>query len=261
MVSLSETHKGSGCTTVAEVMKSLAMGLRILRVVELAEDPVPAQKIIQTLDMPRSTTYRLLKTLGDQGFIEQTSRGFVPGLYLTQTSRSRAEEHLQSVACRDVLSSIADAIQETVVLTVIRWPHAFALAAVEGPRAVRWSFTAGTRHPLYAGASAKVLLAYLSDDVLADYQHVTPFVPTSTHGPQCWDDVQRQIVQIRHDGYCISHGEVDEGVAALAVPLRWGSRLVGSVSVVGPEFRFAPTNHVSTLRDMVSRMEEDLGDY
>lgn len=243
---------------VAEVMKSLALGLRVLRTVEIAEDPVPAQKIIQTLGLPRSTTYRLLKTLTDQGFVEQTARGFIPGLYLTQTSRSRAEAALQGDAGREALSAIADAMQETVVLTVIRWPHAYALVAVEGPRAVRWSFVAGTRHPLYAGASAKVLLAHLFDDVLADYQQVTPFVPMSAQGPQSWDDVQRQVAQIRDDGYAISHGEVDEGVAALAFPVRWRSHLVGSVSVVGPAFRFVPTHHVATLRDMVARMENDL---
>lgn len=248
-------------TATAEVMKSLALGLRILRVVELAENPVSAQKIIHLLDIPRSTAYRLLKTLGDQGFIQQTSHGFVPGLYLTLTSRGRVEEKLQGGACQDVLSAIASAIQETVVLTVIRWPHAYALVAVEGLRAVRWSFKAGTRHPLYAGASAKVLLAFLSDDAFHDYQQVTPFIPTSTQGPQCWNDVQRQLRQIRNNGYCISHGEVDEGVAALAVPLQWGSQLVGSVSVVGPEFRFVPAEHVSTLRHGVARIEQDLGDY
>lgn len=245
---------------VAEVMKSLTVGLRILRVVEMAEKSVSAQEMIQLLELPRSTVYRLLKTLADQGFIEQTASGFIPGLYLTQTSRNSYEQRFQSVAGRDALSAIAQTLQETVVLTVIRWPHAYALAAVEGPRAVRWSFTAGTRHPLYAGASAKVLLAYLPDDALADYQQMTPFVPVSDHGPQCWDDVQHQILQIRSHGYCMSHGEVDEGVAALALPVHLGRRLVGSVSVVGPEFRFTPNDHVATLQKMVARIEEDLGD-
>lgn len=245
----------------SDTMKSLSAGLRILRLVELGDHPVPAHSLSKILDMPRSTTYRVLKTLQEHGFIEQTPRGFIPGLYLTQASRSSAEEGLRSAACRDALSAIADTIEETVVLTVVRWPHAYALAAVEGPRAVRWSFTAGTRHPLYAGASAKVLLAFQSDAALNDYQQATRFAATSSHGPQSWDDVRRQVEQIRESGYCISYGEVDEGVAALAVPLRWGSRLVGSVSVVGPEFRFIPTEHISTLCSMVARLERELGGY
>lgn len=241
-------------------MKSLVSGLRVMRLLEMSESPVTAQQIGQALNMPRSTVYRLLKTLSDQGFIEPTSRGLIPGLYLTQTSRNPVEGKLQSGSCRDLLSAIAEAIEETVVLTVVRWPHAFALAAVEGPRAVRWSFTAGSRHPLYAGASAKVLLAYLSDEALADYEAVMSFFPTGSRGPQCWDDVFRQVTEIRGNGYCISRGEVDEGVAALAFPIRQGARVVGSISVVGPEFRFQPHKHVATLGEMVARIEKDIED-
>ncbi|MCL4351244.1 MAG: hypothetical protein M1318_01150 [Firmicutes bacterium] len=162
------------------------------------------------------------------------------------------------VDCRQQLADIAHEIQETVVLTVIRWPYAFALDAVEGPRAVRWSFTVGTRHPLYAGASAKVLLAFVSDEALEDYRRVTSLTPLNDkHTPATWAVLRRQIQQIRSQHFCVSYSEVDEGVAAVAVPLFVHGMVMASISGVGPTFRFNPESHVQTLRKHVSAMERE----
>ena len=239
-----------------DATKTLGMGLRILRALEFAGGPVSAQDLSRRLEIPRSTIYRFLKTLVQQGFAMQTSQGYLAGPYVTQASRSAEENWLRSSECRERLASIAEEMEETTVLTVIRWPSALALAAVEGPRAVRWSFTAGTRHPLYAGASAKVLLAFLSDEALNDYSHLSPLLALNNgESVQSWAELRQQLDEIRVQQFCISHGEVDEGVAAVAVPIFSHGHILASVSVVGPAFRFDPRFHSSVLQNRVMEME------
>lgn len=242
-----------------DATKTLGMGLRILRILDFAAGPLSAQDMSRRLGIPRSTIYRFLKTLVQQGFAVQTSQGYSAGPYVTQVSRSAEENWLRSSGCRERLASIAEEIEETTVLTVIRWPDAFALAAVEGPRAVRWSFTAGTRHPLYAGASAKVLLAFLAREALDDYSLVTPLIArNNSESVLSWAELKKQLEEIRVQQFSVSYGEVDEGVAALAVPIFSHGHILASVSVVGPAFRFDPTAYSSILQSRSKAIESEL---
>lgn len=238
-----------------DTSKTLVTGLRIVRFLEFSKEPVSAQELSRWLGLPRSTTYRFLKTLVQQGFVVQSSSGFMVGPYVNQASRGEAENALRTSGCRQHLAAIAEDIQETVVLTVIRWPYAFALDAVEGPRAVRWSFEAGTHHTLYAGASAKVLLAFLSDEALEDYSHVTSLTSPGRQTSLTWPILKEQIKDIRAQQFCVSYGEVDEGVAALAVPVFFHGAVIASISVVGPTFRFNPESYTPTLQKHVRDVE------
>jgi DNA-binding IclR family transcriptional regulator len=244
--------------TTDTATKTLGTSLKILRLAAFSATPVTARELGQALDIPRSTLYRFLKTLVQYGFLIQTRHGYIVGPYVSQVSPSPAEDWLQSHACRTQLAAIAEDIQETVVLTVIRWPHAYALTAVEGPQSVRWSFTAGSRHPLYAGASAKALLAFLSDDALEDYRRVTPLLPLASASVTSWPKLLAQIQDIRAQRYCISDSEVDEGVTALAVPVFYHQQILASISVVGPAFRFTPADHVLTLQRHAQEVERQL---
>ncbi len=237
--------------------RTLEAGLRLLRVLQCSPRPLSAVELCELTHLSRSTAYRLLRTLVSSAFVAKTANGFAPGPFATQVAQQDEEQWLASEPARRHLRNIAAESRETALITVLRWPYAYALSAVEGPTAIRCSFAPGTMHPLHAGASAKVLLAQLSDEVFADYRRLIPplFNDRNTH----WQQLAEELLQVRREGFASSHDEVYEGVSAVAVPLApHATRLVASLSLVGPSFRFNPSDFVQPLKQFATQLSDEL---
>ena len=66
-----------------------------------------------------------------------------------------------------------------------------------------------------------------------------------------------QLLKIRQDGYCISEGEVDQGVAAIAMPLRLKDNIF-VLSISGPVDRLRALTYPvlrQGLAETVTRLE------
>jgi DNA-binding IclR family transcriptional regulator len=49
-----------------------------------------------------------------------------------------------------------------------------------------------------------------------------------------WEEFKKSLSQIRRHGYCISHGEIDAGISAIAAPIFINNQINGSLSLVLP---------------------------
>jgi DNA-binding IclR family transcriptional regulator len=86
---------------------------------------------------------------------------------------------------------------------------------------------------LWAGASAKVLLADAEDALLAR------IVADAPAGRADLDKLRNAVAEVRKTGFAVSHGERESGVSAVAVPLLddTGS-VVAALSMSGATPRF-----------------------
>ena len=69
--------------------------------------------------------------------------------------------------------------------------------------------------------------------------------------------LKNQLLKIRQDGYCISEGEVDQGVAAIAMPLRLKDNIF-VLSISGPVDRLRTLTYPvlrQGLAETVTRLE------
>ena len=69
--------------------------------------------------------------------------------------------------------------------------------------------------------------------------------------------LKNQLLKIRQDGYCISEGEVDQGVAAIAIPLRLKDNIF-VLSISGPVDRLRALTYPvlrQGLAETVTRLE------
>jgi DNA-binding IclR family transcriptional regulator len=129
--------------------------------------------------------------------------------------------------------------------------RAICIFAVEPSRAIRLSYRPGRVFPLYAGASGKILLPWVSPQLVesaiaqAD-GHLMPDGRRLTPAR-----VRREMASMRAAGYCVSHGEVDAGAGAVAAPVFGKSgQIFAAVSVAGPETGFADDR----LPDLIERV-------
>ena len=137
-----------------------------------------------------------------------------------------------------VLEALATAVGETVNLAVLRGTVAVNLEQVRGPAAITTVNWVGQPTPLHATASGKVLLAAFAPDDLAAFlarplARLTP--QTVAEAPA----LEHELARVREQGYAMTNEELEQGLNAVAAPVRdAGGRVVAAISVSGPVYRF-----------------------
>lgn len=220
------------------------------------EQPVlTAEEVSARLGMPRSTTYRYLQSLRSYGLVEEndSSGGFRLGPSIFRLARvARLGLGLLEIAL-PVMRDLVAQTGETALLTRRTDSHVVCIERVESTQRVRLSYERGHVLPLHAGASAKVLLAFLEPDEIETILKSSPLPRYTERTMTDPDTLRRQLEVIRARGYAMSEGEVDAGVRGVAAPIfDTNKRVVAGLSVAGPAFRIDD----AVLPDVIRAVQE-----
>jgi len=137
------------------------------------------------------------------------------------------------------MESLAAATGETVLLTVYQQGEVVCIEKIESPHAVRLAMDVGTRRMPHAGASSKVLMAFLPpDEIEAIIQRGLPRLCTNTiTDPQA---LRAELARIREQGYAFSVEETDTGAWGIATPIRNPQgEVIAALGIAGPTFRMS----------------------
>lgn len=190
------------------------------------------------LDIPRSTAYRLLRSLEAGGFLiydapRQAYRLSLAVARLGQVALAGVDLRL---VARPHLRRLVDETGESAFLLVAERRSAVVIDTVASDAPLRLTYPVGTPWPLYAGASNKVLLAHLPEETVAEVlsdplPRITPRTITDPHR------LRAEIARIRRRGFAHSVGELTPGIVGVAVPILSGGQLMGALAVAGPVSR------------------------
>src|SRR3954466_13241428 len=177
--------------------QTLDRGLRILEHLAAAPTPQTVMDIATGVDLHRSITYRLLRTLESHELVERDAVGrYWLGAGVSALARS-VRSDLQSAALPR-LDALAEDLGLTAFLVVRVGGEAVTVASVEPhDTAAHVVYRPGTRHPLGRGAPGLALLM--------------PEAPS--------DDDRDALRSAREIGWASSHGEVIPGFRSVAAPV------------------------------------------
>lgn len=137
-----------------------------------------------------------------------------------------------------IMGQLSRKTGETVTLTGLRKQDGICLEKVDGHHAFRVSFERGTTFPLHAGASGKVLLAYLDpqkqDQIIRELKY-DKFSETTITEPK---RLKVEIATISRQGFALSNGEMIRGTYGIAAPIFSLSRnVIAALSISAPNHR------------------------
>jgi DNA-binding IclR family transcriptional regulator len=202
--------------------------------------PMQAKELAQRVEQPLSTAYRHLETLKAWGFVADSGRS--EGVALGPTCMLIARyfdrpEHLLSIA-RPAMHELVLATEESVGLMVAIGREAVCLEMIESSQPLRCSFAPGRSQPLARGASAKALLAFMSEGRRA------AVVEANLGEPHARQALLDELELIRKRGFAESEGEVDAAIWGASVPILTASGRLEAVLTL-----MAPTDRVRPRRD------------
>ena len=230
---------------MTETLQSVRQALNILKL--LRQRPaLGVSEIAALLAVSSSTAHRLVATMTQAGFLRQSGPGrkYELGPAMQFTGHASAVEHCIEVGT-DHMLALRDASSETVHLAVLTGSATRFVAAFESPLMMRVTSRVGRQLPAHTTAAGKVLLARLDDEQFAELYVRDALDPNTRESIDTLPQLRAAVASARELGYALNRGESEEGVAAIAVPLRHpNERITCALSLTGPEARLNPEGSI-----------------
>ncbi len=214
---------------------------RAIRALELIAEQgeLGVSELGRRLGVHKATASRLVSTLAARGLVERdpSSEKYRLGFGLIRLAGA-AMAGLDLVrTAHPILEELADRTRETVNLGVLSGDAVVYVDQVTGMRSIVAMSWVGRRTPLHCTSNGKVLLAYMdgSDLERALSQPLERATERSVIDPEA---LRRQLGQVVARGYAQTLEELEEGLNAVAAPIRQADgKVIAALSVSGPAFR------------------------
>lgn len=216
-------------------VRALSRGLALIRELNVT-GPSSVQQLAGRTGLNRTTCYRLLQTLQQDGFVAADEESAVFGL--TAQVRMLSE----GVSTRD-LSSQAALPPMFALLDDVSWPSDFAVFEL-GSMMIRESTHSfspfsihrsmvGRRRPLIKSALGRAILSAAPPALRREMLEIAAtFVPEDAALAKDSSLIDHIVSQTRKDGYASSVDETEQGISAIALPIDGAHSVLGSLNLV-----------------------------
>jgi IclR family transcriptional regulator, acetate operon repressor len=219
-------------------LRSVTRAVRALEAIAESGD-MGVSELGRKLDVHKATASRLLATLAERGLVERDpfSERYRLGFGLIRLAGAAMTSLDLVRSGRPILEELAERTRETVNIGVVSGDGVVYVDQVAGSRAIVSVNWVGQRTPLHCTSNGKVLLAFMAeaerDRILA--RPLERKTPRTIVDPAALRD---ELEGIRRRGYAQTVEELEEGLNAVAAPVRQADgRVTAALSVSGPAFR------------------------
>jgi DNA-binding IclR family transcriptional regulator len=208
--------------------------------------------------------HRFLVALEYHGVLRRGARDkrWRLGYRLTIWGELAAESTGLHHLARPVMRDLTERTGEMSLLTIYEHGDIVCIERVETPHSVRLQLNVGQRQPPHAGASSKILMAYLPES------EIEAVIDEQGLPERCVNTITdrytllAELAKIRRRGYAMSVEETDFGAWGVATPVfdRDGD-VVAAIGIAGPLLRMTDELTESCIvecRDAAERMSNIL---
>ncbi len=206
------------------------------------------RELAAELNFSPATVQRILQTLKSYEFVRQdpeTRQYFIGNVFYRFLENLNNSNNLTRIGHR-FMEDVAAKTQETVHLNIIEGNLRICIDVIESPNVLKAGMPIGNQSPLYAGASAKCLLAFSTEKFQDNYFQTTHIRPMTKKTIVMADKLFEELYRIKEKGYSLSLGERTPGMGSISAPVfDYQGRIMASLSLAIPEVRFRQKEHLS----------------
>ncbi len=223
------------------IVRQAANVLEIMEFFAEAKKPATLAEIADHFGWPRSSTFNLLATLSEKGYLYEPRRrgGYYPTPRWLAMARRVFEVEPLPPWTHALISELSAETGETASIVAPSGVMAVFIDVVESEAPIRYFATIGHRIPIHASASGRALLLQYSKEERDQLYRKVEFRQYGPSTPISIEAVETELRNSIARGYCQSLGDYSRDLAGAAIPLPIGDRRL-SVVVAGPEFRIGP---------------------
>jgi DNA-binding IclR family transcriptional regulator len=223
-------------TSTDDKLPPLERYFRILEALSGFPDGLTLSELSNMLALPKASTHRLLTTMQKSNLVALSDGGATYVL----ADRARRLVHLSAGSAfvetltTSYLQQLSSETGETCYIARLEGPRVRTIV-MESPDAPWRGFVLPGKimYP-HAAACAKVILAFQPDE-LVDQALSGDLPPLTRHTKTDRSNIKDELARTRQNGFATCIGEVDEGLAAAAVPIEVeDAGVIYALGIVGP---------------------------
>ncbi|MDD2215351.1 MAG: IclR family transcriptional regulator [Eubacteriales bacterium] len=245
-------------------LQSVTNALRVLKLFNETDTYLGISEISRRMKIGKSTAYRLVSTLLNEGFLEQDKENskYYLGIELLHIGHLVQKRINCLKDAHLYLESLASEVGQTVHLVVLNNDHAMFIDKVQGSNLINMRSSIGMSMPAYKTASGKVLLSHKSDEELNEYIHSVKLTASTEHTITDPAKLEEVIRKARTDGYAMDNEESEEGLSCVSVPLYgFHKQPVAAISISGLTNKIVNNlpEYIDSLKNISAEISKKIG--
>jgi DNA-binding IclR family transcriptional regulator len=248
------------------IIQTVSRALDLLEQFQEGDAELGITDLSSRLNLQKNNVFRLVATLKAKNYIEINNATGKYRLGIKSRALGHVARRLIDFAnhARPYLSDLKQECHETSYFSVIKDGYTYYLDSVESDLPVRVAQQVGSSRPLYCTAAGRVQLAFMAPqrqmELLAglDLKRLTARTITDP------EVLKNELNKVALNCHAVDNQEHDDGVMEIAAPVFDSSgAVIGALSIVGPEMRFAGPRLENELLPLVcqsaARLSNALG--
>jgi IclR family pca regulon transcriptional regulator len=202
-----------------EFMLTLARGLAVLEAFGRERTSMTLSQAAASARLSRATTRRILRTLGELGYVDQSDRQFSLSPQILRLGFAYLATQSWIERALPLMRELAERIGESCSAAILQGSEIVYVARVPTRRIMSMAVSVGSRLPAFHTALGRVQLGVLDDAEIwrrLKSLRIEPFTPYTI------TDLQALFDRVRSDraqGFSLIDEELERGLRAIAVPI------------------------------------------
>ena len=252
----------------SRLVPAVERAVRLLDALARSRRPMSLAQIARELAAPKSSVHGLLSTLVELDLVRRDDASeFALGPRPLQWAGAYSVQSDVSGAFQELASRTGPLASETVMLAVLDGRDVLYLGCRPGTRPLAVNFRVGGRYPASCTSSGKAILATLEPAAVRALFSGERQLPRPTRfSVSSLARLQRQLEQVRTEGYAVDDQEMAEGMQCFGAPVFSAGR-TDAVAAVAVSLIKAGTSEaqrsqlIMAIRELAQALSERLGGY
>jgi DNA-binding IclR family transcriptional regulator len=216
--------------------QSLTRGLRVLRSLAAAREPLTLQELHETTELPKSTLVRLLAVLTKEGCTVRIDDRptYSLGPTVLEIAAGVGTDMDPDTLARPRMEVLTATVGHTSNLGVLAEGEVLHVSVVLADRPVRYTAHSGTKDAVWCTGLGKALLAFSRPTVVNRVLHGRRLTGRTPRTLTTRSALDTDLKLTRSRGWSYDDEEGAEGLRCFAVPILVGGECIAALSISGP---------------------------
>jgi DNA-binding IclR family transcriptional regulator len=237
---------------------SVKKAFKIINAISETSNGLGISDLSKKLKIGKSTVHGITAALEEMGVLvrEPIHKRYTVGYSLVELCRTAYGKIELKDLARKPMEKLMEKVGETVFLGVLNGDHVTIVDTVESRNEMKITSPPGTRLPLLAGATGRVLLSQIDKGKAKEIMQkkgLTRYTSKTVVDPH---QFLREIEQVKKRGYAVDDEEYITGVRAVAAPLLSTSSAPAALWVVGFTSALDDQKVKTVIREIQETLQE-----
>lgn len=223
-------------------VRAVERAMQILSAFDGEHSDRGVSEIAQATGLHKATAHRIIMTLLNYGFLDRAANGekFRLGLRVVELGLGA----LRGLDLRRIafpyMQQLVERVDETCDLGIFDRGQVLYIEVVHSKHSLTIAARVGRRLPAYCTASGRVFLAFLPPEVVEPILN-GPLAACTEETITSPTRLREELEITRQRGYGLDDGEFEDGIRAIAAPIRdIDGNVIAAMSIPGPTNRLTP---------------------